>query len=387
MKKSILICLCLTGQIMMALPEGEGYVEPVKVKKETDLQKQNREAREKAERRAQKALDEEEKLKRARDAELELKRDKATQQTDKKTATEEPTSVAAEPVRTQAKGVRLDLSKSKKSIQEEQVVITDPVSISKNEFVSVPDADVRDRKLGGRSPFERLTSRDIPKAKLLWEQARDSKVTTEEFIEPLIKQYDNLDLHARAEFEKNLKEVSNHLYKTFVESDKIENKFAPKQQARTDQPYFDWLEEDPTRLLSAKAHQETPLETAIRESSSEMTEKIFELVEKINKKAAKVEKYNEKAKQLNKEIEEYNATTKDEKMDPMTLKKAIRPITTIELLEPLINNFKKILNPKPGVRDEESAKAYVMKVNDILKNNPTALEEFKKSYKKIKSQP
>jgi hypothetical protein len=342
---------------MMTIPEGDGYVEPIKVKKETPLQRENREAREKAAQNRQKALDAEDLLKRTAAVERSTKQ-QPTARSGEKSSAKKTTTATAKPSMTQSEGIHLDLASPERSSKEEKskkTVNAEPNSVSVSDFVQAPH--LPDRKLGGtRSPFENeIRNGEIEKAKELWEQSKKSNVTTEEFVAHLKETYNNtkavVDLYpkrklsdeqARKAFESDLEKISPHLYKVFRDSFTMENKYAAKPQARTDKDYFDWVEKNPRHLTIPDArNHETPLETAIREDSPEMAKKIFEVADKNN----------------------------------------IKPI---DLAEPLINNFKKILNPKSGARDEKAANIYAKKVIDALEPaNAEALDQFLISYAKL----
>ncbi|HSW75687.1 MAG TPA: hypothetical protein VLG50_01475, partial [Candidatus Saccharimonadales bacterium] len=293
MKKSMILSFCFTSHMMMGIPEVESF----------DTEHQKAQAR--AERRAQKALEEEALLKSTREAELNRRfneQERAQRPLEERGT--KRTTVAAEPVRTQSTGVHLDLAPHE-----------------------------RDSKTG-RSPFEEaVKSKDLEKAKQLWEQSRDSNVTTEEFVAHLKERYSKpaslAELYpgksydqARDAFAKDLQTVSPHVANVLSDSFIKENKAAPKPQARTDKPYFDWLEKNPMRLLTSdKAHEETPLETAIRENNPEMGEKLIELAK------------------------DYSAKNPKNK------------ITPLQLLDPVINEYKKIKNSS----GEQAAFDYALK--------------------------
>lgn len=143
------------------------------------------------------------------------------------------------------------------------------------------------KKFGGRSAFEQaMRNGDVEGMKALWEQSKNSEVSTEEFVQPLKDLYNNVAKmkemfpeltydQAREAITIKLIEVSPHLGKTFIDS------FRSWESTRSDinnPEFLLQLRENPKLLtMPEKIKGQTPLETAIAEGNTEVAEYIIEL--------------------------------------------------------------------------------------------------------------
>lgn len=186
------------------------------------------------------------------------------------------------------------------------------------------------KQLGDRSSFEHaLKNKDLDSAKQMIKQMRDSHLTTEEFAKHLKETYDSApDIkslypgksveQARKAFMKDLDEISPHVAKTFRDAFTVK-KPMKEPQARDDEAYFDWLKDNPERIMHpTELHEPTPLEIAVNRNSPEMGRKIIEIA-------------------------------KEHKMKPL------------DIVDPLINAYKNIMKTK----GEDAAYEYVQKVYDL----------------------
>lgn len=197
------------------------------------------------------------------------------------------------------------------------------------------------QKFGGRTPFEQaMTDKDPKKGmqtmKALWEESKNSVITTEEFVQPLKNLYNNVakmketfpDLtydQAREALTMKLLEVSPHLGQKFIDSFDIRS----SNRSDIDNPEFLLqLRENPTLLTRpTKVKGQTPLETAIAEGNTEVAEYIIELA-------------------------------KFYKIKPSVL------------LEPVVNEYKKALSTKAQV-----SKLGIPRLTELFDNQITALAQ------------
>lgn len=137
------------------------------------------------------------------------------------------------------------------------------------------------------------SSDPLERAKQIFNDIKQSSVPLAEFVKPLRDTFNsNKPLSnvysgekyedARAQMEKDLKAIDPYLYKKFRDSFFDETSYRKKNKnnniARTDQEYFDYLNEQPEQLLNPhNPHEDTPLEIAINTASPEMAERIIEI--------------------------------------------------------------------------------------------------------------
>jgi hypothetical protein len=142
----------------------------------------------------------------------------------------------------------------------------------------------------GRSKFlQALKTRDLDGAKNLWNQVRNSNLTTEDFAKHIVDAYnskpDMVNIYSGKSFDeahdllmKDLVEINPHLAKTFRDQFKTQPKSSPALQPRNDQAYFDWLDENPTEITQPYAlHEKTPFEVAVATASPEMADGIIKV--------------------------------------------------------------------------------------------------------------
>lgn len=179
-----------------------------------------------------------------------------------------------------------------------------------------------------RSRFlQAIKLRDIDSAQQMWQSTRTSDLSTNDFVQHVFKAYnsrpDMAKIYPGKSFDeahtlllKDLEDINPHVAKTFRDSFKTKSKTQAAPVARDDQAYFDWLDKYPTEItMPFEINAQTPFETAVATGSAEMARGIMKIAEQHN-------------------------------------------ISTMDLIDPLINEYKIIMKDK----GEQAALAFVDKV-------------------------
>lgn len=199
------------------------------------------------------------------------------------------------------------------------------------------------KELSNRSSFEQaIKTRDLDHARLLFNHAKESDVTTEEFVKHLHDRYNNThgkitDLYsgkkteeAREQLMQDLLTINPHLAKTFRDSFKVKDN-APSFHERNDNEYFQHLDQYHDQITNpTKINEPTPFEIAVLTGSKEMAQKIIELAKK-------------------------------------------HKISASTLIDPLMNEYKKIMKTKGQIAAQEFVKKVydlkIQRISEVFYNN------------------
>lgn len=209
-------------------------------------------------------------------------------------------------------------------------------------------------KSGFNSLEKAFKNRDLESAKQILTQAKKSGIPLETALQPLFERYNNsngvklTDIYsgksmddARTQLVKDLKTVSPHTAKSF--RDLFTQFKVIEPQARNDQAYFDWLDQNPDRILHPAAlHEKTPFEIAVATDSPEMAQGIIKLAKK-------------------------------------------HKISAQNLVEPLVNEYINIMNTKGETAAHEFvSKVYNLKIDRISKVFFDEIQDIQFSAPKVK---
>jgi len=150
-----------------------------------------------------------------------------------------------------------------------------------------------------RKKSSKSSDQSLDKAKRNLRDAKRSSVPLSDFVIPLRDTYNSTksltDIYsgqkledARTKFEQDLKQIDPYLYKKWRDSFFDEKSYRKKNRdtnntARTDQEYFDYLNEHPDYLFDPyNAHEDTPIEIAINNSSPQMAQELIKIADNHN---------------------------------------------------------------------------------------------------------
>jgi len=150
-----------------------------------------------------------------------------------------------------------------------------------------------------RKKSSKNNDQSLDKAKKNLRDAKRSSVPLTDFVIPLRDTYNSTksltDIYsgqkledARTKFEQDLKQIDPYLYKKWRDSFFDEKAYRKKNSdanntARTDQDYFDYLNEHPDYLFDPyNPHEDTPIEIAINNSSPQMAQELIKIADNHN---------------------------------------------------------------------------------------------------------